>query len=315
MISLERALPLGAATDTAGVFARDPYKWVKFSKAWYTPELYQSPNITGLRPLTVEDTNDFPTTIISPTEYLPLANPAAEEVLQNFITKLEGIFGMSTIRLNFTATVQNLTDPRINDLADLTSGALGIINRYTQYTEVAEPLISTWADLYDGRFPPIDPARRNSWRSYNTSIYNADTYAAALERKNLAVEWWEREIQPSTPESCSSTLFLHDIGTGGLPSYREEELNESDEAEFLAVLPEGAAITPAGLSPLYGCADFTVPIGQVRYFSQVTFREEWVPVTIGMMVRRGCDFVLYNLVERLAEEGVLGTVGVGRSAF
>jgi hypothetical protein len=31
---LDRVIPLGAATDTTGVFSRDPYNWAKFSKAW-----------------------------------------------------------------------------------------------------------------------------------------------------------------------------------------------------------------------------------------------------------------------------------------
>ncbi|GAB7366597.1 hypothetical protein MBLNU230_g8582t1 [Neophaeotheca triangularis] len=315
MISLERVVPLGAATDTAGVFARDPYKWIKFSKAWYTPELYQSPETTGLRPLSVPDTNDFPTTIIYPTDYFPMANPAAEEILQTFIGHLERIFGMTTIELNFTATVQNISDPLINNFTTLTSESTSIINRYTQYTEVAEPLISAWAERYDGRFPPIDPARRGWWRTYNETGTNASTYAAALERKNRAVEWWEREIQPTTPESCSSSLFLTDIGTGGLPSYREESLNETPDASFLAVTPERAGISEASLSPIYGGADFTVPIGQVPYFSNVTFVEEMWPVSVNLMVRRGCDFVLYNLVEKLADEGVLRAVGTGREAF
>jgi hypothetical protein len=33
-MTLDRVMPLGGATDTAGVFSRDPYKWIKFSKAW-----------------------------------------------------------------------------------------------------------------------------------------------------------------------------------------------------------------------------------------------------------------------------------------
>jgi hypothetical protein len=58
-----------------------------------------------------------------------------------------------------------------------------------------------------------------------------------------------------------------------------------------------------------------VPIGQVPYFSNITFREEMVPVTIDMVVKRGCDFMLYNLIERLADEGVLKSVKTGRTAF
>jgi len=100
----------------------------------------------------------------------------------------------------------------------------------------------------------------------------------------------------------------------------------------LAVRPPTAKITGANICPIFGCADFTIPIGQVPYFSNVTFHEEMVPVTINMVsdssprislpfsdfrqvVKRGCDFVLYNMIERLADEGVLKTVKTGRTAF
>lgn len=65
----------------------------------------------------------------------------------------------------------------------------------------------------------------------------------------------------------------------------------------------------------FGCADFTVPIGQVKYYSQVTFHTEYVPVTINMVVKRGCDFVLYNMIEKLADVGMLNAVQTGRTAF
>jgi hypothetical protein len=40
-----------------------------------------------------------------------------------------------------------------------------------------------------------------------------------------------------------------------------------------------------------------------------------VPVTVNIAVKRGCDFVFFNMVEKLAEEGVLKSVMTGRTAF
>ncbi|RMY50710.1 hypothetical protein D0864_14520, partial [Hortaea werneckii] len=48
LMSLEQVLPLGGATDTAGVFSRDPHRWAYFAKHWYIPSLHQSTNVTGL---------------------------------------------------------------------------------------------------------------------------------------------------------------------------------------------------------------------------------------------------------------------------
>ncbi|KAK5231669.1 hypothetical protein LTR72_000853 [Exophiala xenobiotica] len=315
LMNLQRVMPLGGATDTTGVFSRDPYKWVKFSKAWYTPSYFQTTDLTGLSPLSVPDTDAFPKRILYPVDYLPLNNSAAEVVLQDFIANMSSLFGMTLEKFNFSATVQNASDPQVNNLTYLSSGPLGVINRYTQWEEVAKPLIETWANLYDGRFPPIDPARRPGWRSYNESLNSAAAYETALHRKNLAVEWYEQNLQFSTPESCSESVMLYDIGSGGLPSFREESLNDSPAASYLAITPPGAKITGANICPIYGCADFTIPIGQVPYFSNVTFHEEMVPVTINMVVKRGCDFVLLNMIEKMADAGILKTVKTGRTAF
>lgn len=319
LMNLERVLPLGGATDTAGVFSRDPYKWIKFSKAWYDPSLHQPPNITGLSPLNVPDTLAFPKTIIYPTDYLPLNNSAAEVILQNFIANLTTVFNMTVKKINFTETIQSIDPPDnapfINSLTYLISASLGVINSWSAWDIIGSVLTSTWAARFSGRFPPIDPARRSVWKSFNTTKYNPTTYAHALVEKNAAVEWWESSFQPTTPESCSENVFLYDIGTGGLPSYRELNLNRYPSTSLLAVTPPGAEITAAAICPIYGCADFTIPIGQVPYYSNVTFHEEMVPVTINMVVKRGCDFMLLNMIERLADRGVLQAVKTGRTAF
>lgn len=313
-MSLERVMPLGFATDTAGVFSRDPYKWIKFSKAWYSPSLHQDVSITGVSPLEVPDSNAFPKTILYPNDYLPLNNSAAEPMLREFIGHMARIFDMKVKEINFTTTVQNWTDPVASNFTTL-SAATGVINTWSAWTVVGKPLITAWKRLFNGRLPPIDPARRPGWVAFNESLTNQVAYDAALVTKNKGVEWYEKELQYSTPESCSESVMLYDIGTGGLPSYREREMNESPDASYLAILPKTAKITGANICPIFGCADFTVPIGQVPYYSNITFHEEMVPVTINMVMKRGCDFVLYNMIEKFADEGVLKAVKTGRTAF
>ncbi|KAK5742080.1 hypothetical protein LTR17_003588 [Elasticomyces elasticus] len=314
LITLEGVIPLGGATDTAGVFSRDPYMWSYFAKHWYIPSLHQSSNITGLSTLNVPESAGFPKTILYPVDYLPLNNSAAEPILDAFIANMSSIFGMTVKRFNFTATVQaNSTPAAVRNMTVLNN--LPSMGSRAQYEVIARPLIAAWAKLFDGRFPPIDSARRNGFKNWNETANSLEAYNAALEQKSAAVEWYETSLQYSTPESCSESVMLYDIGTGGLPSYREEDLNNSPNASFLAVKPPGAAITGAGICPLYGCADFTIPIGQVPYYSEITFHEEMVPVTINMVVKRGCDFVLFDMIERLADAGVLKGVKTGRTAF
>ncbi|KAK4507951.1 hypothetical protein PRZ48_001686 [Zasmidium cellare] len=317
IISLEGVLPGGAAMDTAGVFARDPQKWVQFSKHWYTPALHQSTNITGLVPLEIPDTNAFPKTILYPIDYLPLNNTAAQPILDDFISKVSSLFGMHVKRFNFTATVAaaNVSDPLISNLTYLNRDMLDVLSTVTQYEAVGRPLLSRWAELFDGRFPPIDSARRQFWHTYNHTRYSPSAYNTALRQRRAAVDWYSTHLQYPTAGSCSESLLIYDIGPGGLPSYREEALNNNDNATFLDLTQEGAKMPGSSICPIFGCVDFVVPIGQVGYWSEVTFKEEMVPVTVDLVVRRGCDFVLYNLVERLAEEGMLKGIRAGRKAF
>lgn len=41
---------------------------------------------------------------VQPTDYLPMANPDAEAVLQSFLGKLNEAFGMETVYFNFSQT-------------------------------------------------------------------------------------------------------------------------------------------------------------------------------------------------------------------
>ncbi|OTB14752.1 hypothetical protein K445DRAFT_61925 [Daldinia sp. EC12] len=314
LMTLSRVMPLGAATDTAGIFSRNVHDWVRFAKNWYVPEMCQDTSTTGLSTLEAPDSYGFPKRILYLTDYLPLRNPAAEEVLQGFIQNLTTVFGMTVEDFNLTAVVGNTTDevPKYNAL----NNATGVINAMTQYRQVGEPLISAWREQYEGRFPPIDPAQRQRWKAYDESLYTDELYNQSLGVKRAAVDWFESEVLYSTAESCSESIMLWDIGTGGLPSYREESLNsDPNTTTFLAVTPLTAGINGASLCPIYGCVDMTIPIGQVPYLSNVTFVEEMIPVTVSVIAKRGCDFMLWNMWEKLADEGVLKTIKTGRTAF
>ena len=318
MMVLDGVIPLGAASDTAGVFARDPKKWAHFSKHWYASDLRQNSSTTGLSELVVPQSgaSGFPKTLLYPTDYLPLNNTAAQPILEAFIANMTALFDMQVEHLNFTATVQNATDPVVANLTGRNNDVLNIIDYHPQWEEIGQPLISAWAEQFDGRFPPIDKAYRDPWSTWNTTSGSTlDEYAEAVERKRKSVEWYEENLQFSTADACSESVMLYDIGTGGLPSYREKDLNDFEDASFLAVTPEGTVTAGANLCPLFGCADFTVPIGQVPYQSRVTFREEIVPVTINLVVRRGCDFVLYDMIEKMADAGILHAVKTGSTAF
>jgi hypothetical protein len=316
MISLENVLPLGFATDTAGVFARDPHSLAHFARYWYAPSLHQSSDITGLSPLEVPDNKHYPKTILYPTDYLPLSNSDAQELLDSFVGNMSSFFGMRVKHFDFTSTVQNssVSTQAVSNLTDLAI-QLGTVNTLPAWEIVGSRLVATWAARNGGRFPPIEAEFRAGWANYDETINTMPAYNASLNAKRNAVDWYEKNLQYSINGSCSESVMIYDIGTGGLPSYRQKDLNVGPNATLLPVLSPRAVLPASGICTIFACADFTVPIGQVSYLSQVTFVEEMVPVTVNLVVKRGCDFVLYNMIEELADFGVLKAVKTGRTAY
>lgn len=349
MILLENVQPLGAAQDTAGFFARDPHAFAYFARHWYTPGLHQDTSITGLERLTVPESDvPLPRTVYYTPEYLPVRNPAADVLVQDFYKNLTSLLGMTQKTLNLTSILlENETEGQANatvsnDTASASleldipstvnistwNNATSLLNTYTQWVEVARPLIDAWSSLYEGRFPPIDPARRPGWVERLRDNTTQAEYDAALATKRTFSEWFNTEFlgqgfestdEPATTtaEECGeSALWIYDIGTGGLPSYRERELIEGNEfATYLNYTPPATLTSGVNFCSTAGCADFTVPIGQVPYFSNVTRVEEMVPVTLSLVMRRGCDYSLFGLIEKMADVGMLRSVKTGRTAF
>lgn len=347
MITLENVLPLGAAQDTAGAFARDPYAFAYFARHWYQPELHQDSSITGLETLTVpKDDVPLPQTVYYTPDYLPSRNPAADALVQEFYKNITTLLGMTQVTLNLTSLILEAQDPGSTNtssgmnttipspepqspaLVNISTwnNATSLLNTYTQWNEVAEPLISAWSTLYDGRFPPIDPARRPGWVARVGENTTEAQYVAAQATKRAFSAWFNTEFlgqgfesadepDATTPEECgASALWIYDIGTGGLPSYRERELIENNDfATYLNYTPPDVLTSGVNFCSTAGCADFTVPIGQVPYFSNVTRVEEMVPVTLSLVVRRGCDFALFGLIERMADVGMLRRVKTGKA--
>ncbi|KAE8381697.1 amidase signature domain-containing protein [Aspergillus bertholletiae] len=253
MITLEGMLAQNWAGDTAGVLMRNPAEWARFAKAWYTSDLYQPESITGLSPLVVPDTMDFPSQILYPDEQFPLMNPAAQEVLQAVLSNITKALNMTIKHTNLSATL--IDAPILSEKKDSLDGLLAAtatLTYWSSHVAVSDPLITEWAWRYYGRFPPVDPLWRKEWSQFNASVINQAVYDRALRDKRKGVDWFEKNILTEMPQSCSKSLLICDIGTGGLPSFREKSLNEGPNATFLGMMPDGAAIPCSLICPLFG---------------------------------------------------------------
>lgn len=100
---------------------------------------------------------------------------------------MSSLFGMRMKHFNFTATVQNASDSTVADLTARNDDVLNIVDYRPQWEEVAEPLISTWAERFDSAFPPIDPAYREAWATFNQTGSTIADYHEAVEKKRKSV--------------------------------------------------------------------------------------------------------------------------------
>lgn len=320
MIILEGVNPLGAAQDTAGCFSRNPSTWAFFAKHWYSPSLHQDPSINGLEALSVPDSHDLPASVKYDPAYLPTRNPAANDIVQRFLANMTSALNITLQTTNLTSLLLSSPVEAVNNVS-YRGNASSLLNTRTQWVEVAAPLLSAWAERYEGRFPPIDPARRPGWVARTPENVTDAQYSNALQIKRNFSEWMNHDFlgnNNSVMGSCAdSSLWVYDIGTGGLPSYREQPLlvNNPIPTTRLNYTPPSVLARGVDFCSFAGCADYTIPIGQVEYFSNVTRVMEMVPVTLSVVAKRGCDFVLFNVIERLAELGFVRAVKTGRAAF
>ncbi|OOF92982.1 hypothetical protein ASPCADRAFT_508787 [Aspergillus carbonarius ITEM 5010] len=339
MMTLDGVLPVSWAQDTIGLFGRDPTSWSQFAKAWYTPFLHQNTSTTGLPPLSLPNSTAFPSRILYPDEYFPMRNPAAQAILDSTLTRISTLFNMTIHHFNLTATITSASIfPDTNLNWDRLANNTISLNTWPQYLTIAQPLISTWSSLHNNRFPPVDPQIRTQWTSLDpTTFTNQAAYTQALKSRALSITWFERTILTQSNHTCSDSLLICDENTGGLPSYREQPLNKSPNATLLSTYPDDAVIPCNTICPLFGyvltpppplsfplintnktpysCADFTIPLNQVPYLSPISKIPEQLPVSMNLIVRRGCDFMLFDMIEKMAEAGIISEVKTGRTAF
>jgi len=58
-----------------------------------------------------------------------------------------------------------------------------------------------------------------------------------------------------------------------------------------------------------------VPIGQAAYNSTITLQSEYLPVAVDIMAAKGCDGMIFELVEKLQAEGIVKVVGTGSTMY
>ncbi|KAF5363872.1 hypothetical protein D9756_000069 [Leucocoprinus leucothites] len=310
-LDLDGVLPLSEEMDTIGFFTRDPMIFESIGRNWYANSdvINRSPTIR------------LPKHLLYPTEHFPLANEDAQILIEKFKHLLRKHLNIVTKPMDMSETLAPHFPSKSFEKFQQVSNSLA---EWRSWHDVGKPLFRAYAN----KFGPenildleLDPVPSKMFRK-GKKLTQSD-FVEALVVKNKFATAMDEEVFLPNSKACADSLFMYDAGTGGKPSFRHEELNEFEGATqfVLTSPPKGSTEGPKTeqffhyVASMAGLPEATIPLGQVQYKSPVTGNWEWMPVAVQIVTRRGCDGVLYELIRKLGDKGIVKAVQAGAEAY
>ncbi|KAI6351943.1 hypothetical protein MCOR25_009659 [Pyricularia grisea] len=296
LVTLDGVMPLSPSLDTAGFLLRDPHLWDVANQVIY------SGNYTSVAKATY------------PKRIRTLGFPAANAtepwaVLMNgFVQKLASFIGSDTsvepIVLNNEWMSSGPVDAKGSSLDDMLRTTYAVIITKHQTELVRDPFYRDYAAAFDGRKPFVNPAPLARW-AYGDSL-PATALSDALRNKTIFKDWFNDLVLPrvSDEAQCTSSILLYPSSTGAGQSYR----NRYSGPPSVPI-----AFSSSRVSVFAEVPDSVFPLGEVVARSNVTGHDEMYPVSIDVLVAKGCDGLLARLAADLTDAGVLKVPKTGRT--
>lgn len=288
LVPLTGVMPLAPALDTAGFLTRDPLLWRVAAQALYG----------GLQTFTT-----YPKQILT-VSFPKNVSSDADGILLNFVNSLSSFLEASVTTYSLSNAFANSTPSNspTSDLNQLLSITYPILIAQEQTRLVRDPFYTAYTGVNDGRLPFVDPVPLARWAfgdAYPPSASND-----AISNKTIFMNWFENNVLiPTNGSTCSDKLLLY-IGSEGATTYRNQYRNAPSA-------PYG--FSSGRISVLSEAPDYVVPVGEVGYNSTITNHAEVLPVTVDIMAAKGCDGMLFNLINDLVDKGIVKVPVTGRS--
>ncbi|QIW95774.1 hypothetical protein AMS68_001292 [Peltaster fructicola] len=288
LVSLDGVMPLAPELDTAGFLTRDPLLWVEAAKALYQDNI----TVQHAYPKKIL-TYGFPTNVTSPGDAL----------LINFVKTLSAFLGASVASFDVAAAwtaapPAAASNASISKYLNLT---YPVIISQEQTKLVRDPFYTAYGAAHGGRRPFVDPAPLARW-AFGDS-FPASQLATENAKRQVFSDWFASNVLRADNKTCSDK-FLFYIGSQASVNSRNQYISPPRA-------PTGFSI--GRVSPFWGGPDFVLPIGSAEYNSTITLHTEVLPVTVDILAARGCDGLIFGLVQDLVKAGVLKTSSTGYS--
>ncbi|KAL8758262.1 MAG: hypothetical protein Q9199_001615 [Rusavskia elegans] len=286
LVDLTGVMPLAPELDTAGFLCRDPGIWKAASTA-----LYADLQFYNTYPQTIQTLN-FPTN----------ASTQASSAALIFLSKLQTFLNVKTttalnLTTSWTASKPAGASATLVSLLNTTYPTL-ISKQQTRL--VRDPFYAAYAAVHDGRRPFVDPAPLARW-AYGDSLPGS-ALEQAQTNKTVFMNWFNSNILLNDSTTCSDSLILYTAGSD--TAYRNEYIRAP-------TVPFG--FSTSRISVFADIPDVVVPVGQASYRSIITNHTEVLPVTVNLMAAKGCDGMLFNLIEELTAAGILEIPQTGQT--
>ncbi|KZO91038.1 amidase signature enzyme, partial [Calocera viscosa TUFC12733] len=289
-IDLTGVMPLAHSMDTAGFFARDAYSFSAFGKAWYGDRFSSFPS--------------FPTNLLVPADYWP-STAVAQPIFASFISKLQDFLG-ATISNTTLDQVWNATAlPELNQTLSLyMNTTYPIIIGYDQFMNWTTPFYDAYQAANPGQgLPFADPVPISRW-GFAVSQGGA-AYDNELAKQAFFTNWTINNLVVPDPNTCTKSLLLYPQ-SAARTTYRNAYRSAPG-------IPSG--FSSGRISNLAGLPEIVVPLGQAPYNSTISGVQDFLPVTISIVAGKNCDYMLFDLTEKLQDAGIITSVLTGRYSY
>lgn len=300
-ISTEGVLPLSPEMDTLAFVARSAKDFATWGKSWYA----ENPDFKSYSAFPKKLIYPIDTLGINTTEYpspgfFPSSYNASQPLYDAFVSALEKILGVQRTVYDFYTEYKETSGTGLYP-PDHVGEVWNKLTCYEQARDVWNSFFADYKAQNNGDEPHLDPPVKRDYE-YGLNQTEAD-YRRILDEKAVFLNWTRSKLLTSDFDSdaCSNAVFVNPIFTGS-PTTRE--------AYFDA--PTGDNIylgwNRYGISQLAGVPELVLPLGTVPYLSPVTNTIKQSPVAVSLLAGYGCDFMLFDLVEKLAEVGAIPAV-------
>lgn len=292
IFNLTGILPAISEQDTPGFLTRSPSIFTKLGKWWASGT-----------PLEAHVDTPLPEQLLYYADEPALVQPEAEAMKLAFFANVSAALGMKTSSVNMTSTWISDGPMPNQSIASYMQYVYSDQNSVQFYEKIGLELDELYGAYNNGSHFPADPMVNSSWYD----ALNATTQARlpqSVSKREAFASWFNTHILPASNATCSESIFAHSyhIAPGN------EKVTPTDPG-VASYYWNGVFVNYAGIP------EIVVPIGQIRYHSRYTEREEWQPVTVAFAAAKGCDLQLFELVEKLEELGMVKETLAGKVAY